>query len=83
MGPDPNAIYPNANIKQVVYIKNVVTHPDIIVGEYTYYDDVGGAKLFEDHVTHHCVFDYPTEAIEYSKRSNGKIHCQCPKEENL
>ena len=39
MGPDPNAIYPNENIKQVVYIKNVVANPNIIVGEYTYYDD--------------------------------------------
>ena len=56
MGPDPNAIYPNENIKQVVYIKNVVTNPNIIVGEYTYYDDVGGAEHFEDHVTHHYPF---------------------------
>ena len=53
MGPDPNAIYPNENIKQVVYIKNVITNPNIIVGEYTYYDDVNGAERFEDHVTHH------------------------------
>ena len=56
MGPDPNAIYPNENIKQVVYIKNVITNPNIIVGEYTYYDDVGGAEHFEDHVTHHYPF---------------------------
>ena len=56
MGPDPNTIYPNENIKQVVYIKNVVTNPNIIVGEYTYYDDVGGAEHFEDHVTHHYPF---------------------------
>lgn len=25
IGPDPNKIYPNENIKQVVYIKNVIT----------------------------------------------------------
>lgn len=56
MGPDPNAIYPNENIKQVVYIKNVVTNPNIIVGEYTYYDDVNGAEHFEDYVTHHYPF---------------------------
>ena len=53
MGPDPNAIYPNKNIKQVVYIKNVVPNPNINVGEYTYYDDANGAEHFEDHVTHH------------------------------
>ena len=32
MGPNPNAVYPNENIRQVVYIKNVVTNPNIIVG---------------------------------------------------
>lgn len=56
MGPDPNAIYPNENIRQVVYIKNVITRPNIIVGDYTYYDDPAGAERFEDHVTHHYDF---------------------------
>ena len=56
MGPNPDAIYPNENIKQVVYIKNVVTNPNIIVGEYTYYDDINGAEKFEEHVTHHYDF---------------------------
>lgn len=44
MGPNPNAVYPNEAIKQVVYIKNVITRPNIIVGEYTYYDDINGAE---------------------------------------
>ena len=56
MGPNPNAIYPNEKIKQVVYIKNVITRPNIIVGEYTYYDDINGAEKFEDHVSHHYEF---------------------------
>ncbi len=56
MGPNPNAIYPNENIKQVVYIKNVITRPNIIVGDYSYYDDINGAENFEDHVTHHYEF---------------------------
>lgn len=56
MGPDPNAIYPNENIKQIVYIKNVITRQNIEVGEYTYYDDIDGAESFEDHVTHHYEF---------------------------
>ena len=43
-GPNPNKLYPNENIKQVVYIKNVITRPNIIVGDYTYYDDVDGAE---------------------------------------
>lgn len=55
-GPDPNAIHPNAAIRQVVYLKNVITRPTILVGDYTYYDDVDRAERFEEHVTHHYDF---------------------------
>lgn len=55
-GPDPNAVYPNENIKSVCYIRNVITRPNIMVGEYTYYDDINGAEKFEEHVTHHYEF---------------------------
>jgi uncharacterized membrane protein YeaQ/YmgE (transglycosylase-associated protein family) len=30
----------------------VVKNPRIIIGDYTYYDDVDGADQFEKHVTH-------------------------------
>ena len=56
MGPNPNQIHPNKYIRQLVYIKNVITRPNIDVGEYTYYDDVDGAEHFENHVTHHYEF---------------------------
>ncbi len=55
-GPDPNLIYPNKDIKSICYIKNVVTRPNIIIGDYTYYDDINGAEKFEVHVTHHYEF---------------------------
>lgn len=55
-GPDPNSIYPNENIRQVVYIKNVISRPNILVGDYTYYDDIDGAEKFEEHVMHHYDF---------------------------
>lgn len=55
-GPDPNAIHPNENIPSVCYIKNTITRPNIIVGDYTYYDDPVDSKHFEDHVTHHYDF---------------------------
>lgn len=54
-GPDPNAIYPNPDIKSVCYIKNVVSRANITIGDYTYYDDPD-AKNFEQHVTHHYEF---------------------------
>jgi virginiamycin A acetyltransferase len=39
-GPDPHSIYPNEKIKSVYYFKNVIARPNIIVGDYTYYDDI-------------------------------------------
>ncbi len=50
--PNPNAIFPNPKIPSLCYIKNVVKNPRIIVGDFTYYDDVNGAEQFEKHVTH-------------------------------
>ena len=41
-GPNPDSIYPNPAIRQVVFIKNVITRPNISVGTYTYYDIMGG-----------------------------------------
>ena len=55
-GPNPNEIYPNKDIKSVCFIKNTITRPNIIVGEYTYYSDTFAAEKFEDHVTHHYAF---------------------------
>ena len=55
-GPDPDKIFPNDNLKRVCFVKNAVTRPNIIVGDYTYYDDDEGADDFEKHVTHHYEF---------------------------
>ena len=50
-------IYPNSNFKSFCYIKSVVTNPNIIVGDYSYYDDnEEGPESFEKHVTHHYDF---------------------------
>lgn len=55
-GPDPDAIHPNPAIPSVCFIKNVITRPNIIVGDYTYYDDPHGSERFEERVTHHYEF---------------------------
>lgn len=54
-GPDPNALYPNETIRSLCYIKNAITRPNIVVGDYTYYAG-GDPERFEDHVTHHYEF---------------------------
>jgi virginiamycin A acetyltransferase len=55
-GPNPNKIYPNKKIKSICYIKNIITKPNIIVGDYTYYNDINEPEKFEDYVTHHYEF---------------------------
>ena len=56
-GPDKNSVFPNPVIPEVCFIKNVITRKNIIVGDYTYYDDKNGADAFEEHVTHHYEFN--------------------------
>ena len=56
LGPDPEAVYPNPLLQRICFIKNVITRPNIHVGDYTYYDDIDGAEDFEKHVTHHYEF---------------------------
>ena len=56
MGPDKNQARPNPDIPGLVYIKNVIKNPNIIVGDYTYYFDTTGNDNFEDHVTNFYSF---------------------------
>lgn len=57
MEKDIKPIYPNSKFKSFCYIKSVVTNPNIIVGDYSYYDDnKEGPESFEKHVTHFYPF---------------------------
>ncbi|HYD78531.1 MAG TPA: CatB-related O-acetyltransferase [Paucimonas sp.] len=42
-----------AGFPQVCFIKNTVKNPDIVIGNYTYYDDPAGAEDFERNVLYH------------------------------
>ena len=44
--PDPNVIFPN-EYKTSVFLKNVVSAPNISVGNYTYYDSAEHPEDFE------------------------------------
>ena len=57
VGPDPATLHPLAGHDRVVFLKNVVSRPNIEVGDYSYYDDPEGAEHFEDrNVLHHYEF---------------------------
>ena len=37
--PDPSSLYPIEGVTRTWFLKNFITNPQIIVGDYTYYDD--------------------------------------------
>ncbi|WP_411070888.1 antibiotic acetyltransferase [Streptomyces sp. cmx-4-25] len=47
MSPDPTTLHPLPAHDRVVFLKPLITSPNITVGEYTYYDDPDGATEFE------------------------------------
>ncbi|MCH9297408.1 Vat family streptogramin A O-acetyltransferase [Pantoea allii] len=55
-GPNPANPHPLAGFPQVCFIKNTLRNPNIIVGDYTYYDDPLDAENFERNVLYHYPF---------------------------
>ena len=55
-GPKPTEKHPMKGFDQVCYIKNTVTNPNIIVGDYTYYDDPSDSEGFERNVLYYYPF---------------------------
>ena len=55
-GPSPQTTHPMAGFPQVCFIKNTVTNPNIIIGDYTYYDDPDDSENFERNVLYHYPF---------------------------
>ncbi|KZX02029.1 chloramphenicol acetyltransferase [Pseudoalteromonas luteoviolacea] len=55
-GPNPNNKAPLGGFPQVGFLKNFITSNNILVGDYTYYDDPQGPENFESNVLYH--FDF-------------------------
>ena len=53
--PDPNTVFPN-EYKTSCFLKNVITAPNIHVGDYTYYDDLEHPTEFQQR---NVLFNYP------------------------
>ena len=52
-----NEVFPRAGDTQTVYLKNVITDPNIVVGEYTMYNDfVHDPTMFEKN---NVLYHYP------------------------
>lgn len=56
-GPDPDTPHPLTGFPRVGFLKNFITRPNIVVGDYTYYDDPAGPERFEtENVLYHYDF---------------------------
>lgn len=54
--PDSNDKFPLEHYNRLCFLKNIITNPNIIVGDYTYYDDFESVDNFEKNVKYH--FDF-------------------------
>lgn len=54
--PDKNTAFPLAAYDRLCFLKNVVDHPNIEIGDYTYYDDFETVDNFIKNVKYH--FDF-------------------------
>jgi virginiamycin A acetyltransferase len=48
--PDPNRLYPIEGVTRTCFLKNIIHHPQILVGDYTYYDDPEDIHNFKKQV---------------------------------
>lgn len=63
--PDKDTPFPLANYDRLCFLKNMVSNPNIIVGDYTYYDDFEDVKNFERNVRYH--FDFVGDKLIIGK----------------
>nr|WP_255669458.1 Vat family streptogramin A O-acetyltransferase [Myroides oncorhynchi] len=54
--PDSDDKFPLEHYNRLCFLKNIITNPNIIVGDYTYYDDFESVDNFEKNVKYH--FDF-------------------------
>jgi virginiamycin A acetyltransferase len=55
-GANPKAKHPMKGFPQICFIQNTVSNPNIIIGDYTYYDDPEDSENFERNVLYHFPF---------------------------
>lgn len=63
--PDKNKTFPLAHNNKLCFLKNIVTNPNIVVGDYTYYDDFDDVHNFEKNVKYH--FDFVGDKLLIGK----------------
>ena len=59
--PDKNTVFPMEHYDRLCFLKNIITHPNIIVGDYTYYDDFESVHNFEKNVKY--LFEFSKDRL--------------------
>lgn len=63
--PDKDQKFPLPNYDRLCFLKNIVTNPNILVGDYTYYDDFENVENFERNVKY--LFDFIDDKLIIGK----------------
>lgn len=63
--PDKNRKFPLDNYDRLCFLKNIIKNPNIIVGDYTYYDDFESVENFEKNVKY--LFDFTGDKLIIGK----------------
>lgn len=64
-GPDKDQKFPLEHYDRLCFLKNIVKNPNIIVGDYTYYDDFENIENFEKNVKY--LFDFVGDKLIIGK----------------
>lgn len=63
--PDSNLKFPLLNHNRLCFLKNIISNPNIEVGDYTYYDDFDDVANFQKNVKYH--FDFVGDKLRIGK----------------
>ncbi|MEM9986284.1 MAG: CatB-related O-acetyltransferase [Bacteroidota bacterium] len=63
--PNKDTPFPLENYDRLCFLKNIVKHPNIVVGDYTYYDDFENVENFEKNVKY--LFDFTGDKLIIGK----------------
>ena len=63
--PDPRTTFPLENYDRLCFLNNIIKNPNIIIGDYTYYDDFENVENFEKNVKY--LFDFNGDKLIIGK----------------
>lgn len=63
--PGKDQVFPLPHYDRLCFLKNIIKSPNIIVGDYTYYDDFESVENFEKNVKYH--FDFVGDKLIIGK----------------